>query len=69
VGLARGNDVKDTGTLGNVLTTVLVNWTKQEGIKITKAAMAKDLAAIREACNNGVDAAITVMKAFCEEKK
>ena len=69
VGLARGNDVKDTGTLGNVLTTVLVNWTKQEGIKITKAAMAKDLAAIREACHNGVDAAITVMKAFCEEKK
>lgn len=69
LGLQRGTDVKTTADFGNVMTTLVSTWTKDQGIKITKAAMAKELDIIRAECSNGVDAVNKAVAAFYETKK
>jgi len=68
VGLTTGANVKTIGDFGNVITTLVSSWTKDSGIKITKAAMTKELDSIR---GSAVDAqgAIDAVKAFVEAKK
>lgn len=68
VGLTTGANVKTIGDFGNVITTLVSSWTKDSGIKITKAAMTKELDAIRGAAVNA-QGAVEAVKAFVEAKK
>lgn len=68
VGLTTGANVKTIGDFGNVITTLVSSWTKEQGIKITKAAMTKELDAIRIASISS-EGAIEAVKAFVEGKK
>jgi len=69
LGLNTGTNVKSAGDFGNVITTLVSAWTKAQGIKITKAAMTKELDLIREQCNAHVDLAIGAVQAFVASKK
>jgi hypothetical protein len=70
IGLAKGDDVKDKAMFANVITTMVTSWTKEKGIKITKAAMAKEIDALRAICTEGtVDQAIQGVKVFVEGKQ
>jgi hypothetical protein len=70
IGLAKGDDVKDKEMFANVITTMVTSWTKEKGIKITKAAMAKEIDALRAICTEGtVDQAIQGVKVFVEGKQ
>jgi hypothetical protein len=70
IGLSKGDDVKDKEMFANVITTMVTSWTKEKGIKITKAAMAKEIDALRAICTEGtVDQAIQGVKVFVEGKQ
>jgi hypothetical protein len=70
IGLAKGDDVKDKAMFANVITTMVTSWTKEKGIKITKATMAKEIDALRAICTEGtVDQAIQGVKVFVEGKQ
>jgi hypothetical protein len=70
IGLAKGDDVKDKAMFANVITTMVTSWTKEKGIKITKAAMAKEIDALRAICTEGtVDQAIQGVKVWKEGKQ
>jgi hypothetical protein len=70
LGLAKGEDIKDKAMLANVVTTMVTSWTKEQGIKITKAAMGKEIDCLRAICTEGtVDDAIKGVKVFVEGKK
>jgi hypothetical protein len=69
VGLNTGANVKTPGDFGNVITTLVAAWTKDKGIKITKAEMSKQLDAIRAKCNENPVAAVEAVKAFYKAKK
>lgn len=69
IGLAKGDDVKDSEMFANVITTMVTSWTKEKGIKITKAAMAKEIDALRAICTEGtVEQAIKGVQVFVEGK-
>ena len=68
VGLNTGANVKTIGDFGNVITTLVSSWTKEQGIKITKAAMTKELDSIRGAAVS-TEAAVEAVKAFVASKK
>jgi hypothetical protein len=68
VGLTTGANVKTIADFGNVITTLVSSWTKDSGIKITKAAMTKELDSIRGNAVS-VQGAIDAVKAFVEAKK
>lgn len=69
LGLARGSDVKSVGDFGNVITTLVSAWTKDQGVKITKTEMAKELDSIRAQCSNGIDSVNNAVAAFYKSKK
>ena len=69
LGLARGGDIKNEGDYANVITTLVSTWVKSTGIKVTKAAMTKDLASIRDASPEGVDSINNAVAAFYLSKK
>lgn len=69
LGLAKGEDIQDAEMFANVISTMVTSWTKEEGIKITKVAMAKEIDCLRAACLDGADAAIEWVKAYVEGKK
>jgi hypothetical protein len=69
IGLARGSDIKSTDDYLNVVTTLVSAWTKNNGVKITKAAMTKDLAAIRTAKTEGLEGINNAVAAFYLSKK
>ncbi len=70
IGLSKGDDVKDKEMFANVITTMVTSWTKEKGIKITKATMAKEIDALRAICTEGtVDQAIQGVKVFVEGKQ
>jgi hypothetical protein len=70
IGLAKGDDVKDKEMFANVITTMVTSWTKEKGIKITKATMAKEIDALRAICTEGtVEQAIQGVKVFTEGKQ
>jgi hypothetical protein len=49
---------------------MVTSWTKEKGIKITKAAMAKEIDALRAICTEGtVDQAIQGVKVWKEGKQ
>ena len=70
IGLAKGDDVKDSAMFANVVTTMVASWTKDKGIKITKAAMAKEIDALRAICTEGtVEQAIKGVQVFVQGKQ
>lgn len=69
LGLGTGANVKTVGDFGNVITTIVSAWTKQKGVKITKAAMGQELDTIRAQCAIGTAEAIKAVEAFVEAKK
>jgi hypothetical protein len=69
LGLARGSDVKNCADFTNVVSTLMASWTKDNGIKITKADMAQELAKINAEAKNGVDAVNSAVAAFYAAKK
>ena len=69
LGLARGGDIKNESDYANVITTLVSTWVKSSGLKITKAAMAKDLESIRKASSEGVDSINNAVAAFYLSKK
>jgi hypothetical protein len=70
IGLAKGDDVKDKAMFANVITTMVTSWTKEKGIKITKATMAKEIDALRAICTEGtVEQAIQGVKVWKEGKQ
>jgi len=69
LGLAKGEEVKDKAMFANVVSTIVTSWTKEEGIKITKAAMAKELDCLQAACKESVEAAIEWAEEYKRTKK
>ena len=70
LGLSKGDDIKDKAMFANVVTTMVTAWTKEQGIKITKAAMAKELDCLRAICEEGnVEQAIKGVEVFVEGKQ
>jgi hypothetical protein len=70
LGLAKGDDIKDKAMFANVVTTMVTAWTKGQGIKITKAAMATELDTLRAICQEGtVEQAVKGVQVFVEGKQ
>ena len=53
LGLAKGDDIKDSAMFANVVTTMITTWAKEQGLKISKADMAKDIDTLRSICAEG----------------
>lgn len=70
LGLSKGEDIKDKTMFANVVTTMVTQWTKEEGIKITKAAMTKEIDTLRAICEEGTpEQAVKGIVAYVEGKK
>jgi len=70
LGLSKGDDIKDKDMFANVVTTMVTAWTKERGIKITKAAMAKELDTLRAICQEGtVEQAVKGVEVFVQGKQ
>jgi hypothetical protein len=69
IGLAKGDDIKDKAMFANVVTTMITAWTKEKGIKITKAAMAKEVDTLRAICQEGtIEKALLGVEAYVQGK-
>lgn len=53
LGLAKGDDIKDGAMFANVVTTIVSSWAKDNGIKVAKATMEKELDTLRAICEEG----------------
>lgn len=70
LGLSKGEDIKDKAMFANVVTTMVTSWTKDNEIKITKAAMAKEIDTLRSICIEGtVEQAVKGVEVFVEGKQ
>jgi hypothetical protein len=70
LGLAKGEDLKDSGMFANTVVTMLSSWMKENNITVAKAAMVKEVDTLRAICSEGtVDQAIQAVKLFVEGKK
>jgi hypothetical protein len=70
LGLAKGDDIKDRAMFANVVTTMVTAWIKEQGIKITKAAMATELDTLRAICQEGtVEQAVKGVQVFVQGKQ
>lgn len=70
LGLAKGEDLKDSGMFANTVVTMLSSWMKENNITVAKAAMVKEVDTLRAICSEGtVDQAIAAVKLFVEGKK
>jgi hypothetical protein len=70
LGLAKGDDIKDKAMFANVVTTMVTAWIKEQGIKITKAAMATELDTLRAICQEGtVEQAVKGVQVFVQGKQ
>jgi hypothetical protein len=70
LGLAKGDDIKDKAMFANVVTTMVTAWIKEQGIKITKAAMAAELDTLRAICQEGtVEQAVKGVQVFVQGKQ
>jgi len=70
LGLAKVDDIKDRAMFANVVTTMVTAWIKEQGIKITKAAMATELDTLRAICQEGtVEQAVKGVQVFVQGKQ
>lgn len=69
LGLSKGDDIKDKAMFANVVTTLVTAWTKEKGLKLSKAAMEKEITTLRSICEEGtVSQAIKAVEVFTEGK-
>jgi hypothetical protein len=65
IGLAKGDDIKDSAMFANVVTGLVTAWAKEAGLTITKEAMATDLDKLRAIVTEGtIEQAIKGVEAF-----
>ena len=69
MGLKTSADLKTPEQFGLLCQTMMASWTKDNGVKITKTAMAKALSEMQAAAESGADEAISYINRFTEEKK
>ena len=70
IGLAKGEDIKDGAMFANVVTTMVSSFMSENGIKMTKATMAKELDTLRAICEEGTaEQAVKGVKVLLEGKK
>lgn len=69
VGLNTGANVKKPEDFANTITTLVAAWTKEKGIKVTKAEMTSQLDAIRAACLVSTKETIAACVKFHAAKK
>ena len=70
LGLAKGEDIKDSAMFANVVTTMVSSFMSENNIKIAKATMAKELDTLRAICEEGtVEQALKGVAALLEGKK
>ncbi len=70
LGLSKGEDIKDKAMFANVVTTMVTTWTKDNGIKITKAAMTQEIETLRAICTEGtIEQAVKGVEAFIAGKQ
>jgi len=69
MGLKTSADLKTPEQFGLLCQTMMASWTKDNGVKITKTAMAKVLNEMQAAAESGADEAISYINRFTEEKK
>jgi hypothetical protein len=70
LGLAKGDDIKDRAMFANVVTTMVTAWIKEQGIKITKAAMTTELDTLRAICQEGtIEQAVKGVQVFVQGKQ
>lgn len=70
LGLAKGDDIKDKAMFGNVVTTMVTAWIKEQNVKITKVAMAKELVTLRSICTEGTtEQAVKAVEVFVQGKQ
>lgn len=70
IGLAKGEDIKDGAMFANVVTTMVSSFMSENGIKMAKATMTKELDALRAICTEGtVQQAVQGVKVLLEGKK
>ena len=69
LGLAKGDDIKDKEMFANVVTTMVTSWCKEQGLKISKETMAKDLDTLRAICTEGtLEQTVKGVEAFLQGK-
>lgn len=70
LGLAKGDDIKDKEMFANVVTTMVTSWIKEQGVKISKADMAKEMDTLRAICQEGsVEQAVKGVEVFVQGKQ
>ena len=70
IGLAKGEDIKDGAMFANVVTTMVSSYMSDNGIKMTKGTMAKELDTLRAICEEGTaEQAVMGVKVLLEGKK
>jgi len=69
MGLKASADLKSPQQFGLLCQTMMAAWTKDNGIKITKPAMAKEMEALQVEAEKGAEQAIAFIAKFVEEKK
>jgi len=69
MGLKTSVDLKTPQQFGLLCQTMMATWVKDNGIKITKAAMTKQMEAMQAEAENGAQEAIAFIAKFVEEKK
>lgn len=70
IGLAKGEDIKDGAMFANVVTTMVSSFMSENGIKMAKSTMAKELDTLRAICEEGtVEQAVQGVKVLLEGKK
>lgn len=67
LGMTRATEIKDMATFKNVVVGMLTAWTKEQGIRITKAAMKVEMDAVA-ACAN-IDSMVEAIEAFVAKKQ
>jgi hypothetical protein len=69
MGLKTSSDLKSPQQFGLLCQTMMAAWTKDNGIKITKVAMAKAMEEMQAEAEKGSEEAIAFINAFVESKK
>lgn len=69
MGLKTSVDLKTPQQFGLLCQTMMATWVKDNGIKITKAAMTKQMETMQAEAENGAQEAIAFIAKFVEEKK
>lgn len=68
LGLAKGDDIKDSAMFANVISTIVTTWAKDNNIAFSKEENAVIIAKLRSSCDNASNA-IEAVKEIAKSKK